>query len=319
MSQTNPLVSIIVPTYNRAHYLQVALESAVNQTYQHIEIIVADDGSSDATPTVVASFNDPRIIYRRNHVNQGMLANNLSAFDQAQGTYVANLHDDDQWQPNFLEKMIPHLEADTSVAVAFCDHYIFDEHGEINLTATTENTQRWQRDVLAEGKHQPFHKIALIDLSVPMVMGAVFRKNAIAWDDFPADVGSVYDFWLTYLACRDYQAAYYHRERLTRYRVHSQSEATTNQGRIRTCEGAIAAHARLLADAKLQVIRSQLEQKYSGYCRTLAVLLLRGGRIKEAQTHLWAALKCRFNWRTSAVLVLSLWPNPWLITQLSRG
>jgi glycosyltransferase involved in cell wall biosynthesis len=53
-----PLVSVIIPTYNRVDYLKLALKSVIKQTYKNIEIIVVDDGSTDNTAEIVASFND---------------------------------------------------------------------------------------------------------------------------------------------------------------------------------------------------------------------------------------------------------------------
>jgi len=59
----NPLVSVIIPTYNRAHLISRAIASVLNQTYPNFELLIVDDGSTDNTGAVVASFADPRISY----------------------------------------------------------------------------------------------------------------------------------------------------------------------------------------------------------------------------------------------------------------
>lgn len=84
----NPLVSIGIPTYNRANsYLKQALRSAVNQTYKNLEIIVSDNCSSDDTESVVKEFRDPRIRYFRQNKNLGAVPNCNFCLEQSQGKY----------------------------------------------------------------------------------------------------------------------------------------------------------------------------------------------------------------------------------------
>jgi len=71
MTEKTPAVSVVIPTYNRAHLVGRAIRSVLNQTYQDFEIIVVDDGSTDNTEEVVKSFNDPRIRYIRHEENRG--------------------------------------------------------------------------------------------------------------------------------------------------------------------------------------------------------------------------------------------------------
>lgn len=99
-------VSVIIPTYNRAHLLSRALTSALNQTFQDFEIIIVDDASTDDTDKLVASFHDCRIVYIQNRRNQGVSAARNSAIQQAQGDYIAFLDSDDEWLPDKLEKQL---------------------------------------------------------------------------------------------------------------------------------------------------------------------------------------------------------------------
>ena len=71
MNEKTPTVSVIIPTYNRAHLVGRAIRSVLNQTFQDFEIIVVDDGSTDNTEEVVKGFNDPRIRYIRHEENRG--------------------------------------------------------------------------------------------------------------------------------------------------------------------------------------------------------------------------------------------------------
>ena len=104
MSAQPPVVSIMMLTYNRPHYLRGALESVLRQTHPHLEILVCDNASRPETAAVVRSFHDPRIRYHRHPKNIGATNNAWYACGVATGKYLANLNDDDAWEPTYLEK-----------------------------------------------------------------------------------------------------------------------------------------------------------------------------------------------------------------------
>ncbi len=224
------LVSVIIPTYNRPEYLQQAIASAVNQTYQNIEIIVSDNCSTDNTQEIVESFADFRIKFWRQPRNLGMFANQMEALKMAQGKYVASLHDDDMWNQDFLAKLVPNLEANPQLILAFCDQYIIDTQSQINYPETEKNTRAFKRDQLKPGVHQNFCKIGLIDKSIPTAAACIIRNHLIDWDKIPAEVGGMWDLYLTYLCCISGYEAYYYPEKLTQYRTHEQTE-TMLEGR----------------------------------------------------------------------------------------
>jgi glycosyltransferase involved in cell wall biosynthesis len=98
-----PLVSIGLSTYNRADgYLKEALQSAVDQTYPSLEIIVSDNCSQDGTEALVRGFADPRIRYFRQERNIGANNNFNFCLEQARGVYFLLLHDDDRVDPDFV-------------------------------------------------------------------------------------------------------------------------------------------------------------------------------------------------------------------------
>lgn len=104
MKKTLPLITIGIPTYNRADgYLKQALESAINQTYPNIEIIVADNCSTDHTESLVKSFSDPRTRYLKHVENIGAVNNFNFCLEQATGAYFLLLHDDDLIDKDFVE------------------------------------------------------------------------------------------------------------------------------------------------------------------------------------------------------------------------
>jgi glycosyltransferase involved in cell wall biosynthesis len=111
----NPLVSIIVPTYNSARYVSEAVESALKQDYSPIEVIVINDGSNDNTKDVLEPYLG-RIIYIYKENGGPASARNVG-IKQAQGEYIAFLDSDDTWLPYKLEKQIALFKQDESIGL----------------------------------------------------------------------------------------------------------------------------------------------------------------------------------------------------------
>lgn len=113
-----PLVSVVVPTFNRAQLLSETVNSILGQTFQEFEIIIVDNMSEDGTEAYVKGLNDPRIRYYRNP-NNGIIAINRNfGIRQARGTYVAFCDDDDLWLPEKLQKQLTHFSAEGISCVA---------------------------------------------------------------------------------------------------------------------------------------------------------------------------------------------------------
>jgi len=120
--QSGPLVSILLPTYNRRRYLPSALASAVDQSYTNIEIIVVRDGGEDVGD-IVRSFNDPRIRYIDRDTNRGKAFSLNEALELAQGEYIAYLDDDDIFYPDHIQTLVDALERETDCLLAYTDLY----------------------------------------------------------------------------------------------------------------------------------------------------------------------------------------------------
>jgi len=102
----NPVISVVMPTYNRAHLISRAIHSVLNQTYENLELIIVDDGSTDNTEQVVQSFNDTRLKYIKQPKNSGAAAARNTGIEAALGAYIAFLDSDDEWLPHKLEKQV---------------------------------------------------------------------------------------------------------------------------------------------------------------------------------------------------------------------
>lgn len=221
MAQAGPNVTVVMPTYRRTKHLAQAIESALKQDYGDFELIVTDNGPSEEIEAIVRGFGDSRISYRHNGGNIGPQRNILAGIRAGTAPYVTSLHDDDLWEPTFLSRLVPPLEESPDLTVSFCDYSFIDDEGLVDHRATEATSWVTGRSRLAEGVHRPFKRIAMLDFAIHANCGAVFRRSAIDWYEFPDDIDPVYDTWLCYLASRDGAGAYYVPERLARYRIHA--------------------------------------------------------------------------------------------------
>jgi glycosyltransferase involved in cell wall biosynthesis len=114
-----PLVSICIPTYNRADMVKTAIKSALAQTYPHIEILVVDNASTDNTPEIIQTFADPRLSFFRNEENLGIFGNFNRCIELARGDIIHILHSDDYIDPTFTETCVHFFEIHPEVSLTF--------------------------------------------------------------------------------------------------------------------------------------------------------------------------------------------------------
>lgn len=119
-NEKQPLVSVVIPTYNRIDTLPAAIYSVLNQTYDNLELIVMDDGSEDGTEEYVKSISDKRVRYKRSDINLGpSAARNLGA-RVARGEYLAFQDSDDEWMPDKLEKQMGLMMESKEFSLVYC-------------------------------------------------------------------------------------------------------------------------------------------------------------------------------------------------------
>ena len=104
------LVSIIMPSYNTASFIEETIQSVLNQTYTNWELIIVDDCSTDNTDEVLENIKDSRIRYFKNDKNSGAAVSRNKALREAKGQWIAYLDSDDLWMPEKLEKQIHFME-----------------------------------------------------------------------------------------------------------------------------------------------------------------------------------------------------------------
>ncbi|OQW96400.1 MAG: hypothetical protein BWK77_04870 [Verrucomicrobia bacterium A1] len=127
MQTRSPVVSVVIPTYNRASFIRGAIESVLTQTYGDLELLVVDDGSTDDTPAVVAAIRDARLRYIRCDTNEGAAAARNRGIREARGEYVAFQDSDDVWLAGKLDKQMRAFDAAADAGVVYCgfrrEHY----------------------------------------------------------------------------------------------------------------------------------------------------------------------------------------------------
>jgi len=117
-----PLVSVLVPTFNRRRYLAEAIASLLAQTHRRFEALIVNDGG-EPVADLVASFNDPRLVLIDRRQNRGKAFSLNQALARAQGKYVAYLDDDDRYYPGHLARLVRALESDADCGAAYSDLY----------------------------------------------------------------------------------------------------------------------------------------------------------------------------------------------------
>lgn len=132
MATNKPLVSVIIPTYNRSDLLLRAIRSVLEQTYKNVECIVVDDASIDNTEVVVRQFTDDRLIYLRHETNRHASAARNTGIAYAKGDLIAFLDDDDEWMSRKLEKQVELLlSLHEKVGMVYCWMDYFDQKGNL--------------------------------------------------------------------------------------------------------------------------------------------------------------------------------------------
>ena len=131
MDAQRPLVSVIIPTFNRAHRISPSLESALQQTLTDYEIIVVDDGSTDNTREFLSRRFGDSIRYISKAKNEGLARARNTGIEASRGKYIALLDDDDLWLPEKLALQVDRAQKNPSLGLVYCGAYKVNEAGAV--------------------------------------------------------------------------------------------------------------------------------------------------------------------------------------------
>jgi glycosyltransferase involved in cell wall biosynthesis len=229
-------VSVITPVHNGATYLGAALDSVLEQAMGSWELIVVDDGSTDATPAVLSRYTDPRIVTVR-QAHSGEAAARNTGLRYATGEYVGFLDADDLFLPNALADLTAFLDQHPEYEVVYSDGYVRDENDRRFTRLSEYRPGSYTGDVL-----EPMTLTScIISLSCLLARRATIERNDIAFDRRLV-IGPDWDFGIQ--LARHGRFGYV--DALTCvYRVH-QTNITRTAGRHRRNEDLILVRTKIL-------------------------------------------------------------------------
>ena len=216
-----PVVTVLMPAYNAARFLDESIPSILNQTFDNFEFIIIDDCSTDDTPDIIKKYaeKDPRIVYVRNPINIDHLASRNKALEYARGIYVAELDADDIALPNRLEAQYQYLNQHPEVALVGGWVEIIDSQG------------------IKVGLKQPYESFDLIKyrmlLRNPFTHSAIFyRKDTIrSLGGYNQEYLHAEDYHLYYTLIQNGYRLANVPETIIKYRYHQQSISTVSKTR----------------------------------------------------------------------------------------
>lgn len=217
-----PLVSVIIPTYNGSRFIRETIQSVLDQTYNNLEIMVVDDGSTDDTSLIVKSITDQRITYIQQK-NAGVSPARNHGIAVSKGDYIAFLDHDDVWLPCKLEKQLSLFEQNPKVALIYSDVFIINENNFI-IGKYSHKIKFFRGRIFKE----------LFSSCFITILTVVIKKSVFL------EVGP----FLPYKICEDYDlllkcaAEYpidYIDEPLAKYRVHGSNYSKNYETEINEC------------------------------------------------------------------------------------
>lgn len=310
---SEPLVSVIISTYNRPEFLGQSVISVLSQTMTDFELIICDDASTMLERVQATIPDDPRIRYTRSPRNLGMAANNARGYRLARGRYVAHLDDDDLWAPEYLQRLVPALESRPDCSLAFCNHMVIDEAGRPSPRMSLWGEAKWGRADLKEGVYQPFWDLALLSRAIPTSHASVIRRDVLTDLDGLPEAGYAWDLFLTYQAARGGHGAYFTPERLSMYRNHADQHSAPAT-HMEAYRSQIHCDRMFLADPELGADRSAISARLARVTVFGAVALLRLRRVDEARSALRGV---RLDFWGVAARVLTRLPAGFVLARLA--
>src|SRR5690554_967859 len=292
LQNPNPLISVVIPTYNRADFLKEAIDSVLAQTYPNFEILVVDDGSTDNTRDILKEYSqEPRFRYFYQK-NQGQSVARNYALSEARGDFVCFLDSDNRWLPYKLEVSLQAFRDHPDVSIVYGDIITINEKGQ---EVSRQNMRRYS------GRITPYlFQDNCVSMNTSMTRRQCF--NEMGGLEVGRRAADDYELWLRFSARYKFL---YIREFLAEYRVMENQISSNKDRRFQSNREIMENFVRRFPDAL-----TPAEQK-EGWCR----FHVRKGRyhasvgeLAKAAQEYWQALGyqpfSKTPWRAVARLAL---------------
>lgn len=265
---SNFTISVIIPTYNRKQTLSRTIQSVLNQSFQPLEIILVDDGSTDGTADWIRTHFPSMNVLQQ--INQGVSSSRNHGIEKSKCDWIALLDSDDEWKPNKMERQVESLEKNPDVL--FC-----------------HTNEIWIRNgvrVNQGKKHQKYGGMIFekcLDMCRISPSSSLFRKsllNDVGYFDENLRVCEDYDLWLRITA--KYPVLFLDEPLIIKYGGHDDQLSRVPEGiekyRIQSLEKIIKIPT--FNDQQKINVREMLKKKYSIYANGLK----KRGRIREYES-----------------------------------
>jgi len=267
-NQQTPIVSVCVPSYNHARFIQPCIESIFAQTYQNIQLIIIDDGSTDNSPEIIEKTlkNCPFESKLTIRSNKGLVRTLHEGLEMARGDYFAVLASDDMWLPGFLEHRVNQLQNRPNAVLAYGHCYLIDENNKI-FTSTAD----W-----AEYEDGDARNMLLTKKNGLFAPTVLYRKSALEKQKWNPDIfGEDYELYLRLTLLGEFA---FESSIFSAYRIHSTNTSRDTEALISTKMHAFELNAESLGltakelkDIKLRLNWETSERYFSSGQRLKAI------------------------------------------------
>ncbi|MEQ9262259.1 MAG: glycosyltransferase family 2 protein [Owenweeksia sp.] len=232
-----PRISVIIPNYNHAPFLEERIQSVLNQTFQDFELILLDDYSTDNSLSILENYRnkDPRISLYPNTQNSGSpFAQWNKGVELAKGELLWIAESDDSCLPEFLEELLTLLDKNPDVGIAYCQSNLVDEEGKVinNYLKNLEfiyKTKHWRQDFIRKGENV-CREWMLFHNPIPNASGCLIRKEAFIEAGGADPAMRLNGDWFLYTKILSRWNLGFSAKTLNRFRVHE----LTQRARTRT-------------------------------------------------------------------------------------
>lgn len=214
---SNPLVTVLMPTYKGAKYLRETIDSVLSQTFKDFEFLIINDCSPDDTDEIIAKYDDPRIRYVKNEKNLGISGSSNYGFSIARGKYIARQDHDDISLPDRLQKQVDYLESHPETGLVGTGFRVFGSKSKTVIYPEND----------ADIKALLLFKMPLAH-QTSMMRKSVFVDNGLRYDESFASSNDR-KLWIEAM---DYMAFHNLSEPLLRYRMYKGMTSVTKRDRV---------------------------------------------------------------------------------------